>query len=120
MAVSPANLIIIQNNYSNLQTLTIELKMALIPNGGKLQTESAVQRALGCGREEGYKCSSGTSVNYWGRGKSHLGYKVCSRYKVRSSEVIRKLSLLKTEDEAAFYRGRELWIHSGDCRNHGR
>ena len=39
MAVSPANLIIIQNNYSNLQTLTIELKMALIPNGGKLQTE---------------------------------------------------------------------------------
>ena len=47
MAVSPANLIIIQNNYSNLQTLTIELKMALIPNGGKLQTESAVQRALG-------------------------------------------------------------------------
>ena len=93
MAVSPANLIIIQNNYSNLQTLTIELKMALIPNGGKLQTEGAVQRALGSGREEGYKCSSGTSVNYWGRGKSHLGYKVCSRYKVRSSEVIRKLSL---------------------------
>ena len=48
MAVSPANLIIIQNNYSNLQTLTIELKMALIPNGGKLQQRGgAVQRALG-------------------------------------------------------------------------
>jgi len=47
MAVSPANLIIFQNNYSNLQTLTIELKMALIPNGGKLQTSGAVQRALG-------------------------------------------------------------------------
>ena len=119
MAVSPANLIIIQNNYSNLQTLTIELKMALIPNGGKLQTEVPF-RGHWSGRKEGYKCSSGTSVNYWGRGKSHLGYKVCSRYKVRSSEVIRKLSLPKTEDEAALYRRRELWIHSGDCRNHGR
>ena len=47
MAVVPANLIIIQNNYSNLQTLTIELKMALIPNEGKLQYKCAVQRALG-------------------------------------------------------------------------
>lgn len=47
MAVEPANLIIFQNNYSNLQTLTIELKMALIPNGGKLQTKGAVLRALG-------------------------------------------------------------------------
>ena len=47
MAVVPANLIIIQNKYSNLQTLTIELKMALIPNGGKLQQRSAVQKALG-------------------------------------------------------------------------
>ena len=47
MAVVPANLINFQNNYSNLQTLTIELKMALIPNGGKLQTNGAVQKALG-------------------------------------------------------------------------
>ena len=45
MAVVPANLI--ENNYSNLQTLTIELKMALIPNGGKLQTRGAVLRAQG-------------------------------------------------------------------------
>ena len=35
-----------KNNISNLQTLPIELKMALIPNGGKLHTKSAVQRAL--------------------------------------------------------------------------
>ena len=35
-----------KNNISNLQTLSIELKMALIPNGGKLHTKSAVQRAL--------------------------------------------------------------------------
>ena len=53
MAVVPANLITIQNNYSNLQTLTIghnlatNTNLALIPNGGKLLTESAVQRALG-------------------------------------------------------------------------
>ena len=45
MAVVPANLI--ENNYSNLQILTIELKMALIPNGGKLQQRGAVQRAQG-------------------------------------------------------------------------
>ena len=36
-----------KNNISNLQTLSIELKMALIPNGGKLQQKNAVQRALG-------------------------------------------------------------------------
>ena len=61
MAVVPANLI--ENNYSNLQTLTIKLKMALIPNGGKLQQRGAVQRALGAEGEIGYKCSSSTSVN---------------------------------------------------------
>ena len=61
MAVIPANLI--ENNISNLQTLSIELKGALIPNGGKLQTRSAVQRALGAEAYIGYKCSSGTSVN---------------------------------------------------------
>ena len=37
MAVSPANLIDIKNNYSNLQHLLSATNLALIPNGGKLQ-----------------------------------------------------------------------------------
>ena len=38
-------------------------KMALIPNGGKLHTKSAVQKALGAEVGVGYKCSSNASVN---------------------------------------------------------
>ena len=53
----------IQNNYSNLQTLTIGHNLALIPKGGKLHTNGAVQRALGAEAYIGYKCSSGTNVN---------------------------------------------------------
>ena len=64
MAVEPANLIDIQNNYSNLQTLTqANLNLALIPNRGKLQTKGVVLRAVGVKAKIGYKCSSSTSVN---------------------------------------------------------
>ena len=37
--------------------------MALIPNGGKLLTRGAVQRALGAEAGIGYKYSSSTNVN---------------------------------------------------------
>ena len=47
MAVEPANLINFQNNYSNLQHLLSATNLALIPNGGKLQTMCVVLRALG-------------------------------------------------------------------------
>ena len=80
----------------------------------------AVQKALGAEAEK--KVTNvvlSTSVNYWGREESHLGYKVCSRYKVMGSEVIRKLSLLKTEGRGPLYSRREPWIRSGDRRNHG-
>ena len=92
--------------------------MALIPNGGKLQQRRCRSEGTEGGsrkRKEGYKCSSSTSVNYWEREESHLGYKVFSGYKVRGSEVIRKLSLLKTEERGPFYSWREPWIRSGDC-----
>ena len=61
MAVIPANLI--ENNFSNLQTRGSATNLALIPNGGKLHTKSAVQRALGAEAYKGYKCSSSTNVS---------------------------------------------------------